>query len=217
MSTFTKVSRFALVAGAALILTGCVSTRKTSTDRSAIEMQLLAESASRTVAQWPDVSQHAGKSFFFDEATIPVVDKEFVHGEIRLFLLRNGLVEAASADDADLIVDARASAAAIDEWELIIGLSEQVVSAGPVGFTIPESALFKRGKHMGRNRMGVHATSTEDGSLAFDLPMKASQTDFISHTILFIFNWNWSDMAAPWGGRMSDEYKQKEKEWKGAN
>ncbi|MDK2973593.1 MAG: hypothetical protein PWP23_3348 [Candidatus Sumerlaeota bacterium] len=203
----TKFRLHAITVAIALFaLTGCVTSRKTTTDRTPIERELISQSYARAVAQWPDLSPYAGQKFFLSLDTLDVPDQKYAENLLHDYLLSNGLVEVASAEEATLIVRPTAATAGIDDFQFLFGLPELAIGGGPFNFDTPEISLFKKDWQRGRTRLGGYAMNT-DGTYAFELPTTGAEAKYIRHTFFLFFTWKWSDLQYPFSKKGKPEAK----------
>lgn len=181
------------------ILTGCSTGYSTITPRSAVEMALMSEAAERTIAQLELPPMAATyKKFHLDDSGFEGTDSKFMLSELRRHLLTGNAMGERPKDDADLVVYPRAAIAAMDESKLLIGIPEFPVPLGATTLTTPEIALFKRHIQRGRTKLGMFATNTDDGLLAFDAGIKSGNTFYTRWTVLILFTFATTDLTEPY-------------------
>lgn len=182
-----------------LMTTGCSVARKTTTDRTAVEMALLSSAAERVMNKYEDPAALAGMSFFLDISELKAVDSEYVISALRLDLLKAGLNEAASRDDADLVVRPRTAVHGIDDSEVLLGIpAVPIVIPGAGSVETPELALFKRIYQRATSKFGAYAQRRDDGSLAFNWGEEWGRAFYTRWTILVFINFRTTDLPAPW-------------------
>ncbi len=149
-------------------LSGCGTTRRTDTARTATEQMLLSDAIDRAVSRI-DFGLLAGKPVFFDTTYLgSTVDKDYLISTLRQHMLACGCVLRDKKDDALLIVEVRAGTIGTDRHDLLFGTPATSVSLGglsPVGAptSVPEIALAKRTDQLGVAKIGVFAYERESG------------------------------------------------------
>jgi len=159
-------------------------------------MELLAEAAEDVIAEYPSLAEHDGSTFFLDASSIAMTDKEFVVAATRNYLLGEGMVEKTDKAEADLIVTPRASAAAIDDHTVLVGLPPLSFSSPVGGLELPELSLFKVDYQRGRNRMGFDIIDSE-GQLAIDQPLNGKQVYYTRWTVLSLITFRTTNLENP--------------------
>ena len=138
-----------------LLLAGCASTRITDTPRSAVEMLLVSTAVDRA-AQAMELGALKDRRAFLDVTPLESIDKGYVTGTLRDALGRAGVLLVGAAADAEVTVEARCGALAIDKFETMIGLPATPVPIPGVGtVTLPEIPLYKRVKQEGIGKFAL--------------------------------------------------------------
>lgn len=190
---------FLLVPVAMLLIAGCATSKVTSTERTAVEMALLSQSAEDTLSKLDDGTVLYYDRFWIDEEQFQTVDEEFILSTLKLFLLRKGMKAVDKAEDADVLVYPRAANAAMDESKSMIGIpSLPIVIPGAGSVETPEVALYKQHTQAGVNRMGLYGIDAKDRSLAFDFGTEASRKTYTRWTLLFFINFATTNLAYPY-------------------
>jgi hypothetical protein len=195
------MTRIALLLALPLIvatLSGCVSSRKTTTARTAVERQLIAQSSLKAIDQFPVLENVAGKRYFLDTDSLDLPDQQYTEAMTRLYLLRQGMLESHDADESDVRVRMTAASGGIDDFQLLVGIPEFNFSFVGASLNTPEISLFKKDWQLGRARLGGHALDTDDNALLFEIPEVGAQARYIRHTILFFITWKWTDLYGPY-------------------
>ena len=104
-----------LMAGAAFA-TGCATTSTSNTARTGNEQLLISEAIDRAMSN-VHFSDFTGYSVFIDDKYLDSVDKGYLVGTLRHKVLQNGGSLAASADSADLVLEARSGGVGTDTQE----------------------------------------------------------------------------------------------------
>jgi hypothetical protein len=155
------------VTGSALLLaflmTGCVQTRITEPQRTAVEQLLLSTATDRAFDE-VDMTTVRDRRVFIDPAYFESYDKHYVLGTIRDVLSNNGALLVRSIDDAEVIVEPRSGALSIDSSQSLIGLPSTPI---PIPFTgtvqTPEIAIFKTEHQFSVAKLALLAYERESG------------------------------------------------------
>jgi hypothetical protein len=169
-----------------LFVTGCASSLVTNPPRSATEQLLLSSSADRAMAS-VNLGIFAGRSVYLDLAYFDSYDSKYAEGEIRDALFRAGALLVNSETNADVIIEARSGALAIDNDTILFGIPNMSVPIPlSVPIEIPEIALYKTQTqhsyakfallaYVNRSRAHIYSSGPLDGKAYHDY-----------HKILFI-------------------------------
>ena len=144
---------------------GCGTTQLTNTSRSASEELLLSKAIDQSVASL-DLGILAGQRVFLDTANMgDVTFDSYLTGALRQHLLASGARLAPEADQADIVVEARAGAVSTTKHESLVGIPQTTVPAMLFGApaTLPEIAILKRVIHIGVAKVGVFAYRVDTG------------------------------------------------------
>jgi|ERR1700722_2332491 len=144
---FPKARNFlSLLPLCAAVLSGCSTVKTTDTPRTATE-QLLLSTASDHATDNFDLGWIQGKKTFVEDKYFESYDKGYVISLIRQHLSQNGALLVKTDDKADVIVEIRSGALAINSSQFLFGLPAftlPVPLAGPL--TTPEIAFYKNQK-----------------------------------------------------------------------
>jgi hypothetical protein len=164
------------------LATGCSSIRVTDPARTATEMLLLSQAASKAVAQLSasalrDRRVYVDDSFFLphDRNTESTADHLFILGEVRAKLLLEGVRLMTTRQAAEIVVEVRSGAHGIDKQNLLVGLPSIAMpgltggatgglTGGPL-ITTPEIALLKNIKQDGVASVAIVAYWADTGEL----------------------------------------------------
>jgi hypothetical protein len=157
-----------LIAGAAVQLVGCGTTRSTDTGRTATEQLLVSDAIDRAV-QTVNLRSLAGQTVFFDDSRLgEVVDRNYLISTLRQHLLASGCLLRDQKDQAEFVVEARAGAIGTDRNDLLFGVPSmnvpQIMPLQPVPAAIPEIPIAKRKDQRGIAKIGVFAYHRETGT-----------------------------------------------------
>lgn len=182
----------------ALLASGCVTTRVTNTERTALEMALLSQSAEKAIAAFtmPDLT---GETVFLDDTQFEATDEQFQLSALRLALLRVGAREVPEAADATIQVRTRSGISGTDERAYLIGIPAiPIVIPGAGTVSTPELALYKRSSQRGHNKIGIYGVR-KNGDLAFDLGTTTGSNHFTRYTYLILITYRKTDLSEPYG------------------
>lgn len=179
----------------ALTVAGCTSTRTTAPERTATEQLLLSTAADDAIGRL-DLGLTPGTRAYVETAYLQAYDSPYVIGAIRDKLLRSGLMLVAERDAADVVIEARAGALAIDEDTFLIGVPSWDV---PIPFaatplSTPELALFKRDRREGIAKLALTAYAIEDGRHAGSSGPAIGRAHKTRRLVLFV---GWTEQDIP--------------------
>ncbi|HEY1788122.1 MAG TPA: DUF6655 family protein [Verrucomicrobiae bacterium] len=133
----------AMFLAVAFFSAGCASSLVTNPPRSATEQLLLSSSADRALSS-VDLDMFAGRTVYLDTTYFDSYDSKYAIGEIRDALFRAGALLVNTETNADVIIEARAGALAIDNDTILFGIPNMSVPIPlSVPIEIPEIALYK--------------------------------------------------------------------------
>ncbi|NQU44088.1 hypothetical protein HQ520_12440 [bacterium] len=153
------LSRGILLGLALLFLNGCVMWDTTSTPRSAVEQLLLSGATDRALSGKRLVA--GDQKVYLDTQYLEAYDDKYVVSKVREILGKNGrLVD--DRDDADVVVELRSGALAIDRSEFLFGLPAiplPIPVLDGTAIKTPEIPIFKIVRRRGRAKLALFATS----------------------------------------------------------
>jgi hypothetical protein len=160
-----------LVLGLSGLGSGCATVRITDTNRTATEQFLVNTATIRAVEQI-DFPALRDRRIFIDTTYLsgsaaPSQDQSFLVGELRAKVLQLGGRIANARDQADMIVEVRASSIGVDRYDYLLGIPAG--AAGLVNNDVgasPELALIKWLRQEGYSSITVVAYWTNNGELA---------------------------------------------------
>lgn len=127
----------------ALFSGGCASSLVTNPPRSATEQLLLSSAADRAMAS-VDLDIFAGRTVYVDFTYFDSYDSKYAEGEVRDAVSRAGALLTDNETNADVIIQARAGALAIDATTILVGIPNMSVPIPlSVPIEIPEIAFYK--------------------------------------------------------------------------
>ncbi len=159
---------------AALVVlgTGCGVTRTSDSKRTATEQLMTSSAIERAVAQ-VDCRPLAGRRVFLDAAFMDdVSDGKYLVSTLRHQLLASGCLLADKAEDAEVIVEARAGAIGTDRSDLVLGVPGTTVSIKGNEITTPDVGIAKRSEQRGVAKLSVHAYERESGRAVWQSGME---------------------------------------------
>lgn len=154
------------------ISVSCSAVRETNTERTATEQLLLSHAVRASLAEI-DLSPVDGKKVFLDTVHMKAIDQEFVVGEIRARLLGAGAALLDTAEDAELVVEARSAALGTDQSTINIGVPAIPIPVPAVGIIqTPELPLLKNQRQDGVSSLALVGRDRSTGRLVFEVEPK---------------------------------------------
>lgn len=164
---------------------GCTSTTTSNTARTAKEQMLLSNAVDQSLAKI-DFTPLSGQRVFVEEKYLDCVDKGYVVGSIRHQVLRTGAILAASADDADVVMEIRSGGVGTDLTEAFIGIPEITL---PGMVTLPEVRFSERKTQYGYSKLGLVLYDAKTKAVLGDGGMSLAQADDNNWSVLGIGPW----------------------------
>jgi len=151
---------------------GCGVTRTSDSKRTATEQLMTSSAIERAVAQ-VDCRPLAGRRVFLDASFMDDVgDGKYLVSTLRHQLLASGCLLADKAENADVIVEARAGAIGTDRSDLVLGMPGTTVSIKGNEFTMPDVAIAKRSEQRGVAKLSLHAYDRQSGRAVWQSGME---------------------------------------------
>lgn len=169
----------------ALLLTGCTSTSKSNTARTAKEQMLLSNAVDQSLDK-VDFTAMYGQNVFVEEKYLECVDKSYVVGSVRHRILRAGGTIAASADVADIVMEVRSGGVGTDTTDAYIGIPEITL---PGMLTLPEVRLSERKTQYGYAKLGMVIYDAKSKSVLGDGGLSMAQSDDSNWYVLGVGPW----------------------------
>lgn len=183
----------------ASLLNGCGTFRKTSTTRTALEQALLSQSVESALNSM-QVERMEGKSFSIDPQWVQAVDEEYIFTAVNQRLLESGMKASEDSAKSDVVVYPSVAYSGTDDSSFLLGIPAIAIplpfSSAPL--TTPELALFKLDRQYGRTSLGLYGVERSSGELAFSVPMKAGEAYYKLWTILFLINFDTTNLPEPY-------------------
>jgi len=149
----------ALIAGLAMSLPGCGTTRVTDTSRTATEQLLISRAVDDVVSQ-VDFRILAGYKVYFDPQYIEkTVDGGYLVSSLRQQLLAHGALLQEDRAKAAVVVEARSGSIGTDRQDVLIGVPQMTLPALYPGVPslIPEIPVAKKTRQRGVAKIAVYA------------------------------------------------------------
>lgn len=131
--------------------TGCTSTSTSNTARTAKEQLLLSTAVDQSLDK-VDFTPLASQKVFVDDKYLECTDKNYVVGSVRHRVMRTGAVLAASAEDADVIMELRSGGVGTDTTDAYLGIPEVTL---PGMLTLPEIRMAERKTQAAYSKIGM--------------------------------------------------------------
>jgi hypothetical protein len=169
----------------AALLVGCSAQRESAPSRTATE-QLLLSAAAERAADRLKLEIPAGNKVFVDATHFDGYDGKYALGTIRDRLAKRGALLVGDRGAADVIVEVRAGALAMNEDTTLIGLpSADLPFPAPSGLRTPEFALFKRAEKIGVAKFAATGFDPK-GALVGSAPPAFGTAHRTRWTVLFV-------------------------------
>ena len=139
---------------------GCATSHKTNTARTASEQILISSAVDRAVneVQFGDLEN---RSVYLDGQYMDAVDKGYVISALRHRVLQNGGVLAAQPDEADVVLEVRSGGVGTDSQETFFGVP--AIAAPGMPLAIPELKIVTRSTQFGTAKIGLVAYDPRTG------------------------------------------------------
>ncbi|MCR9202767.1 MAG: hypothetical protein NXI04_29330 [Planctomycetaceae bacterium] len=162
-----------LLLTAVVFVTGCASTATSNTARTAKEQMLLSNAVDQSLDK-VDFTPLYDQKVFLEEKYLECVDKPYVTASIRHRIMRSGGLLTASADDADIIMEARSGGVGTDTSESFLGTPEIAL---PGMLTIPEIRLAEKKSQYGYAKIGMVIYDAKSRKVLGDGGLSMAQSD----------------------------------------
>jgi hypothetical protein len=185
-----------------LLMCSCGVSRISTTEKSAVERALIAESLEDAIKA-VDVSVLSGKSFSvkpMDQVSLgprAEVGIAMVEGLVRKHLLAAGAIAAGKDEPADVIVEPILHFAQLDENKMVIGLPAYPVPIAGSILKTPEIALLGVDQQYGRSKVSLVLTESASGRRIAEGDSPVSQRIYDRWTVLIFFGWRDTDLPTP--------------------
>ena len=189
-----RASVLMLLAAVLVAAGGCTSARKTNPERSATEQLLVTNAVDEAVGRL-DLPFDDGTSVYVDATGIEGAYAAYATAALREVVLREGGKLVEGRENADMVLEARAGALSIDEFETLVGIPSTDLPIPLAGeLSTPEVALYKRAERRGIVKIATTAYRAENGE---HVDSSGPQYGF-SHkrewTVLFFISWQDDDL-----------------------
>lgn len=148
---FLKHTTLLIVTGLALTAVGCTSVTTSNTARTAKEQMLLSNAVDQSFDK-VDFTPLYGQRVFADDKYLDCTDKGYVMGSLRHRVLRAGGTLAATAEDADVVMEVRSGGVGTDMADAFVGIPEITL---PGMLTLPEVRFVQRKTQNGYAKIGL--------------------------------------------------------------
>jgi hypothetical protein len=165
--------KLAVLIALTIAISGCANTTTSNTARTAKEQLLLSSAVDQSLDK-VDFTPMYGQKVFLEEKYLDCVDKNYVLGSLRHRILRAGGSFAATADDADVVMEARSGGVGTDNSEMFIGVPELPL---PAGMSTPEVRLAERKTQYGYSKIGLVIYDAKSKAILGDGGMTMAQSD----------------------------------------
>ena len=195
-----RLVNFAILVVIVLYSAGCATaTRVTTTERTAVEMALLTQSAEHSISGIM-MPESEGQRVSLDISNVKTLEKEYLVSALEERLLRQGgSLPDGESPEVDLIVEPRVDYGAIDDSDFLIGIPEFTFSIPTTEQTVntPELAIFSKRSQWGRSQVSLYGKTAEAGEFVFARKGLASQRYYTRWTFLIFFGFRTTNLGTP--------------------
>lgn len=170
------------LAGLALAISGCATTKESDTARTGIE-QLLISSAVDEALNRIDFTPIRGAKVHLEEKYLDCVDKNYVIVALHERLFANGCVLAAKPEEADVIMHVTSGGVGTDRQEKYVGISE-IPLPPPSPISIPQVSLLSRTRANGTAKLRIVAFDAKNRQPVIRGDAVLARSDFKSWKVL---------------------------------
>jgi hypothetical protein len=176
-----------------LLMTGCTTTKTTTTARTATE-QLLLSTATDHALRKTGLEPLAGKSVFLDASYFDSYDSKYVLGTILDAISRSGAILASGATNGEVVVQARSGALAINQSETMFGIPSIGIPV-PLSGTVqtPEIAFYKSERQRAYAKLALLAVARQSGAHVYSSGSLDGQS-FEKHIRCLFISWTRTDI-----------------------
>ena len=179
-----------VLAFVALCTTSCAVTVNV-VPNSGIDQRLRFLSLERAIAQL-DVQRFRGKRATLQLLTLADEQTQgFAENYVRARFKESGLDIVSVGQEADLKLTIFAHVLGVDQGEKLVGLPAVPT---PVGFALPELAVYKTTQNHGRTRLQVYAFDGRTGQFVEKTRVGVGQAKYNQHVILIFIKFTSSDL-----------------------
>jgi hypothetical protein len=159
---------------AAIVFTGCTTTRTTDTARTGMEQLLISNAVDQTLDKvaLPPVT---GRKVFVDDKYLEAVDKGYILGSLRQRLMNNGAHVVDAKDGSDMTIEIFSGGVGTDNVESYVGVPGLTVPGMPV--EIPEVRVYEKKSQFGTAKLGLVAYATTTGEMLYDSGRTLARAD----------------------------------------
>ena len=190
-------------------LTGCTTSKSTTTARSATE-QLLLSTATDHALQATSLEMFTGRKVFVDATYFNSYDAKYAVGTIRDALSRTGALLADNPTNSDILLEVRSGALAIDPSETFFGvpgITLPIPLSGPV--RTPDVAFYRSVKQRAVAKFALLVRSRQSAAHVYSSgPLVSSSYD--NSFQLFFIPWHRTDVPE---NQLTREQAQKYQTW----
>lgn len=174
--------------------TGCMSSRITSPEQTAVEQLLLSTAADRAVDRM-SFDLLDDRKVYLDVQYLDSYRREYLTGALRDALGSAGAHLTEDRLDADIIAEPRASALSIDETDALLGIPSMAIPV-PLsgGLSIPELALYKKHKQNAIGKLSVHCYDRTREQTVASIGPTVGRAYYNRWSLLFLITFRTTDL-----------------------
>ncbi len=156
-----------------LILSGCTTSKRSSTPRTAVEQLLISNAIDQSLDK-VSFTPFGGHTVYVEEKYVDSIDKSYLVGSVRHRLLAAGARLTDKPEDAAITMELRSGGVGTDTSESFLGTPEIVL---PGMLTVPEVRLLTKTQQSGTAKIGMVAYNNATKQVLGQGGVALSQSD----------------------------------------
>lgn len=181
-----------------VVISGCAMNRITTTDRTAVEVALLTQTASEAIGSLVIPADVASKSYSIKEDALDAPEKAFILSELHDKLLSADARVLVGENEPDMIVEPRINFAHLDDDKFLIGIPSVPIPVPGAGtLSTPEIAFFGLETQKGRSRVSLYGYEADTGKRVFSSTATPSEHRFRRYRFLLFFTFRTTTLPDP--------------------
>lgn len=183
----------------AAVISGCAMSRESTTDRTAIEVALLTQTASEAIRSIPVSSNDIGsKSYVIKDDAVAAPEKSFILSELNDLLLAADAHVLVGENEPDVTIEPRINFAHIDDDKFLVGIPAVPLPIPGAGtLSTPEIAFFSMNTQKGRSRVSLFGYESDTGKRVFSATATPSEHRFRRYRFLIFFTFRTTTLPDP--------------------
>lgn len=177
----------------ALAMSACTDVRESLPSRTATEQMLLSTASDRAADKIANAVP-SGKAVWVDATNFEGTDGKYAVAAIRDRILQRGARLVADRDKADVVVEIRAGALSVDQFDSLVGLrSIQLPIPLTDNASTPEIAFYKNKATKGVAKFAAVVYDAKSGDMVATSGSQYGYSNLKEKTLLFVISWTEDD------------------------